>query len=240
MERVCAVCGVSESQAKLQRALNGKEIVFACPKCIEMEELIVIRKPTEEQMSYANKPYTVRERLAKAMGNSQVEKPKPAPIPTQSLYCISPYRKTDFPIKLVDNFHWKIMMARKAKKMSQEALAMRIGEPIEAVKTLESGCIGRDSEKILAKIENVFGISLMGNQPPQQPQTSSQQSEVPQIRDSTGKILVTKENIRTLKVQDLIRVREEMAQKKKEGKLPVENLTAEEEVVEIEEFSEEK
>ena len=218
MERVCEICGISGRDAQLHKAINGKELIFACPKCIEMEELILIKEPTEEQINYANKPYSVKERLARAMGGREArkeDKPTVSLSAPQALYCISPYRKVDLPIKLVDNFNWKIMMARRGRKMSQEALASKIGEPLALVKSIESGCIGRDCEKALEKLEQVFGISLIRQgvtQPQQQVQSQARQSQPAQ--QTSGKIFVTKDNIRTLRVQDLIQVREEMANRK--------------------------
>lgn len=243
MEKVCAICGVSESQAKLKTAINGRELILACSKCIEMEELIAVNKPTEEQLNYANKRYTVRETLARAMGSRKEAKEEARPVSplTPALYCISSYRKTEFPIKLVENFHWKIMMARKAKKMSQDLLARTIGEQLITVKTIESGCITRDSERVIRKIEDALKINLMeGSQaypPAQSPQNASSPANSAQRSEQSGKVLVTRENIRTLKVGDLIKVKEEIAAKKARPEVSMPELDESEEVIEIDDDS---
>lgn len=207
-EKRCAICD-EEDKVKLIHALDGKDLILACEKCVANEGLIVVKRPTDEQLEYANKPYTVKERLAKAMNtnkNKPVIEPKPV-VTGPRMYCLSPYHKVDLPIKLVDNFNWEIMKARKAKKLTQNQVAQAINEPIELIKVLESGCINPESERVLRKLEQYFRITLMPLSP-----------DVPRPGQQENKIAIGKDNVKTLTVGDLIRVQKERQRRVEEAK----------------------
>ena len=199
MEKRCSICGDS---GNLSTVINGKEIALACNRCIADEELIIIKKPTDEQLEYASKPYSVKETLARVMGTNKPEIQAPAPklsLKTKQ-YCISPYKKVDLPINVIDNFNWSIMMARRQRKMSQQKLAESIRESLETIKMIESGCVTEDSDRVINKIENFFRINL--------------RKEAPKIEEKAGKITINRDNVKTLTVGDLIKVRKEIEDKK--------------------------
>ena len=202
MEKSCFICEIPESKAKLVHAINGKEIILACERCVASEDLLVVKRPTEEQIAFANKPYTVKERLAKAMnaGRAEQAKPQVSSFNAPKLYCLSRLHNVELPIKLVENFNWVILRARKAKKLNQNQVAQAIQEPIAELKILESGCLSDNSEKIINKLEQYFHIQLRANKP---------------LEDElTGKAIINKDTVKTLTVGDLIRAKREIEERK--------------------------
>lgn len=61
---------------------------------------------------------------------------------------------------LVDNFHWKIVRARRQKGLSRIQLADAIGENEETVKDLEYGEIPSDDFVLITKVEEQLEIEL--------------------------------------------------------------------------------
>ena len=60
---------------------------------------------------------------------------------------------------LVDDFGLKIREARIRKGLSQEKLAMRIGEPVPFIRKLESGKI-RPPDNVIDKLEKILEIKI--------------------------------------------------------------------------------
>jgi putative transcription factor len=60
---------------------------------------------------------------------------------------------------LVDNFGLKIREARVRRGLSQEKLAMRIGEPVTFIRKLESGKI-RPPDNVIDKLERILEINI--------------------------------------------------------------------------------
>ena len=61
----------------------------------------------------------------------------------------------------IENFHWKIMRARRAKKLTQEQLAKDIAEPEELVKLIEAGKIPENSDNLIKKLEAYLGVDIL-------------------------------------------------------------------------------
>lgn len=61
---------------------------------------------------------------------------------------------------LIRNFHWAIMTARRAKKISQKQLADIIGEPELAIRMAEKGILPRERERIVRKLETYLKIKI--------------------------------------------------------------------------------
>ena len=61
---------------------------------------------------------------------------------------------------LVNNFHWVIMRARRAKHISREQFARDLGESETLVKMIEQGVLPEDDNRIINKIEGYLGINL--------------------------------------------------------------------------------
>ena len=64
----CFRCQKNEEEAVLLDAIHDAEIVKICESCAKIENLPIIRKPSDSQLKSAERPYSVYERMAKAAG----------------------------------------------------------------------------------------------------------------------------------------------------------------------------
>lgn len=169
----CIRCGISDEKEMLFDAISPKGLVKICKKCNEVEEFPLIGK------DYTDKPEkfkTVYERLS-SMARLDPEKHK---IRIKEREEFNRKQKQDKSLKdivdenfarkisvtskprtdLVENFHWAIKMARRAKKISQKQLSEDIGESEIAIKMAEEGHIAGNSDTLVRKLENYFKIKL--------------------------------------------------------------------------------
>ncbi|MBI4116435.1 helix-turn-helix domain-containing protein [Candidatus Pacearchaeota archaeon] len=153
----CFKCGVSDERAILFDAISSRGIVKVCRRCSIVEEIPIIRTPKPEednrpkpQVNVARNPYARPQKQEDVTLRNIVERNF-----KQNL-------KEDFSLKnsLIMNFHWVIMRARRARKMTQEQLAKALREPEIAIKTLEIGYVPEKSLLLIKKIEQYLGIRL--------------------------------------------------------------------------------
>lgn len=156
----CFKCGVSDEKAILFDAISGKGIVNVCRRCSIVEEIPIIRTPKQED---ENKP---RQHLDAGRNPyvpySRVPKQEDVTLRNIVERNFKQNLKEDFSLKnsLIMNFHWVIMRARRARKMTQEQLAKALREPEIAIKTLEIGYVPEKSLLLIKKIEQYLGIRL--------------------------------------------------------------------------------
>lgn len=62
---------------------------------------------------------------------------------------------------LVDNFHWKISRARRARRITSSQLAREVGESDMTIKNAENGIIAEGDRELVGKLENYLRISLI-------------------------------------------------------------------------------
>ena len=62
--------------------------------------------------------------------------------------------------ELVENFHWEIVKARKAKGLSRKQLAEALGENDNVLRMIENGILPKDDFILLNKIQSFLGINL--------------------------------------------------------------------------------
>ncbi len=142
------ICSNCQSDADVFDVIGGEEIVKMCYLCIIREDVPMIKKPTAEQWLEAQRVRNVHERLV-SMATNRDKTAKQQPITV-----------TKIESTLVENFHWLIQKARKAKGMTQKQLALALAEKEDIIKEIESGKIPLDSEKAISKIEQLFQIKL--------------------------------------------------------------------------------
>ncbi len=157
----CFKCGVSEDRALLFGAVSEKGIVKICRKC-SFEENIPIIKYLKEK---PEKRPTVYERLSrlsrveikskKDKSNKQNEELKKIADENFSKNVLD-----ENPFDMVDNFHWIIMRARRARKLTQKQFAKAIEESEEAIKMAEKGVLLKNDFVLVNKIENYLGIRI--------------------------------------------------------------------------------
>jgi ribosome-binding protein aMBF1 (putative translation factor) len=214
-EEVCQICNTPESKAKLFDAIDGNDILRVCEDCAKFEGIPIIKKPSAQQLKQAEEPYSVYERLSRFSGlPSKTAFRKDANV--ESLR----YRKEkEDRLELFENFNWRVQRARRIKKISPQKLAELLSESEEAIKMIEKGELPENSEKLLKKLEQYFQISLIKQKPVQ--------------KIEADKVSFKSDNLRNLTIGDLRRV-----QKEREMKKPEENMSAEDVVLESEDFEE--
>jgi len=153
----CFKCGISGDRALLFGAVSEKGIVRICRKC-SFEERIPVMKYTKEE--FEKRP-TVHERLSQLSGIKKEDKPK-KDLELEKV-ANENFKKQileENPFGMVDNFHWIVMRARRAKKLTQKQFAEAIEESEEAIKMAEKGVLPKDDFVLVNKIENYLGIRI--------------------------------------------------------------------------------
>jgi len=177
----CFKCGVSGEKSLLLDVILNKGIFKICRRCSFKENSPIVKKPLFSAYPGNVKGRTsVYERLSKIAGINPVEhKEKISKIENEKALKYEKNQENDlkeiadknfvdgFQIKqnsrkeFIDNFHWIITRARRAKKLTQKQLAETIKESETAVKIAEQGIIQENSDLFMNKLENFLGIKLL-------------------------------------------------------------------------------
>ena len=175
----CYRCGISEDSERLFGAISNKGVVKICKKCASEDGLPLIQ-PAD--LNKPEKTQSVYERLSR-MANldpnkhrinlSELERERALNKQRGGVY----RRKEDTFIKkplnssldakksqlredLVHNYHWILMRARRAKKLTQKQLAENIGESENSIRCAEEGKLSKDTNLLVKKLENYLGVKL--------------------------------------------------------------------------------
>jgi ribosome-binding protein aMBF1 (putative translation factor) len=155
----CPICGKNEGTNK---AIINREVISICDSCARTEGLPLIHKPTQEQLARANQRYTVRERMMKLSGMDKLHPvSRDHEIAQRHLGKIRVPEKVQESSSLVDNYNWKIKIARRRKKITLSQLSQITGIPADTLDSLEKGMLVKDYQKIALKMENALGIPLL-------------------------------------------------------------------------------
>ena len=205
----CIKCGISENKALLFDAISKKGVVKICRKCSFEENMPLIKKLKfsdypEEKISLKKKQ-TVYGRLSNLSGiktqkvfhseNKDLLKQE------EDLKKIADknftFKKISEKIKnnLVDNFHWRIMRARRLKHLTQAQFAEAIAEPEIAIKEIEQGIVRENYFALIRKIENYLKIKIM-------------KKEI-LIKETSTELNFDKITTMTLKISDLKKMKQE-------------------------------
>jgi len=163
----CFKCGVSENNIRLFDVISDEGIVKICNSCFIEGDFPVIKKPIEVQVSESrndkpkHSPFHIADKseLLKKQEitlRDVVEKNFEKKLP----------EKTEKKEDLIDNFHWIIMRARRAKHISQKQLAEELKEPETAIKMAERGILPKDYFTLVSKLENSLGIRILKQEKP--------------------------------------------------------------------------
>jgi transcriptional regulator with XRE-family HTH domain len=180
----CFKCGVSDENERLFDAISNKGVIKICRACSEDEGLPLVQ-PVD--LNKPEKTKSVYERLS-AMANLDPEKHKKMLVERAREDSIRKSRQdrqtgqvntlkgvidTNFQknkpqprTDLVSNFHWMIMRARRAKKLTQKQLADNMGEQVSLIISAESGSILNNSDAFVRKLENYLGIKITKGESP--------------------------------------------------------------------------
>lgn len=166
----CFLCGLSDKEA-LVDVISEDGIKKICRDCLKKENLPVIKKA---YFIESGKRQSVYERLSRAAGISpnktrikesyelkKQEENLRSLVDKNYLKGFQGLQVQDEDENLVRNFHWIMMRVRRLKHLSQKQLADAIFEPEAAIKMAEQGILPKDGYKLIRKIENYLGVSLM-------------------------------------------------------------------------------
>lgn len=163
----CERCGISEEKVRLFDAITSKGMIKICRACAEREKYPLITKPTTEQLKDAEKGKKNFYQRAEKKIAQGYEKPKEN-VTLRDIVEKNFQKRIPEVHKpredLIDNFHWVIMRARRARKVTQEQMAREIGEAEAAIKMAERGVLPEDASKLISKIQSYLGITLFRNQ----------------------------------------------------------------------------
>lgn len=161
----CFKCGISGEKARLFDVIASEGIVKICSHCFSEEDLPLIKRATSFQLKDSEKQQTHKERV-KSFSKTPVrndlnkkENVSLRDIVDRNLKIDSQKSVKPRP-DLVENFHWVIMRARRAKHVSREQFAKDLGESETLIKMVEQGVLPEDDNLIINKIEGYLGINL--------------------------------------------------------------------------------
>lgn len=175
---ICSSCGSEEGRVKLFDVISSSGIVKLCSGCLS-GDAVPLKVPTEKQINSINKSGTLYQRLSREaginpeehkksfFGNKSQEDLRKQEVNLRLLLDRSndaqgktevlPQRRDD----LIENFHWVIMRARRAKKFTITQVAKEIGETEASIKLAEQGVLPEGDYRIVSKLETVLGINIL-------------------------------------------------------------------------------
>lgn len=214
----CFKCGVSSEKRELRDAITNHGLVKICERCNEIERLPIVKRPTEEQINTSKNPrqVSVQERLNSMtkkgyIGGKEVTLRDLVDKDFKS-------KKFEQPSDLVTNFHWKIQMVRRNRKITREQFSKGIGESEATVRMIEQGFIPGNNPELISKIEKYLNINLRKN-----PDSSYGKRDFSLDKDLTEEapetLSLEKEETKKLTIRDLFGIKKR--REEKNGKSPI-------------------
>jgi ribosome-binding protein aMBF1 (putative translation factor) len=158
----CIVCKSSCEERELYEGILEDGMVLVCSGCSDTENIPLIRKPSQEQLKKADERHSVRERMEKLSGAREATEISGDQMALQGnlakLRLPTPKEQND---TVLDNYYWKLNMARRRKKLSLTQLSEVIKIPRETLSDIEKGKIPKDFEELFLKLESFLGIKLL-------------------------------------------------------------------------------
>lgn len=175
----CAICEREVISSRIKEVVSGKGVIKVCDICYT-EEMPLFVKPSPEDFANAyNRRKPVYTRLSEAAGLNPEEHrkrisdfgKKSGVVKDDSLRKIvkKGYEEKAKVIPknddLIDNFHWVIMRARRAKKLTQAQFAAEIKETEASIVMAEKGIISPGNDLLVRKLENALRIRISKKSP---------------------------------------------------------------------------
>ncbi|MCD4771183.1 hypothetical protein K8R30_02070 [archaeon] len=158
----CVICKKTEEEVTLYQGIQATEMINICEECAEDQNIPIIKKPSQSQLTKADKTYSVRERLDKMSGRVESTEISGEQMITQrNLAKLKmPKPKQSHP-DVLDNYYWTVIMARRRVKMTISQLAKKIDTTPYAIQQIERGIFPEDFKEIFLKLEALLGIKLL-------------------------------------------------------------------------------
>lgn len=160
----CTICKKNSNEIQLCSGILGVDMVMICEECARAEEVPIIKKPSELQLSKADKRYSVRERMERISGMNNEEKINNNQIVTQgNLAKLRMPQKKQYHEDVLDNYYWTLNIARRRAKLSIKQLSELIKIDANILQSIEKGSIPENFREICLKLEAFLGIKLLKN-----------------------------------------------------------------------------
>jgi ribosome-binding protein aMBF1 (putative translation factor) len=163
----CFRCGKTPDQVRLFDGLYGMENARVCERCALISNIPLIKGPNIDQLRNSEKPDTVRNRLSRLAG-IKTNEPKEKTI-YEEIKKLDEHpeleKPEDIALKLVDNFHWRILTERRRKGLSLKQLAEAIQDSESALKLIERGELSSGSLELIKKLEFYFKLKFIKDDP---------------------------------------------------------------------------
>tara|TARA_Y100000034_G_scaffold111629_1_gene144872 strand:- start:2246 stop:2917 length:672 start_codon:yes stop_codon:yes gene_type:complete len=168
----CYKCGALGERTLLFDAVSEDGIIKICRRCSSKEDIPIIKKPSNLKLKESEKNQTVYDRISKISGvNKQnIFEQKKELLKRQETnlkdivdrnFIVNFKQEKESKDDLINNFHWIIMRARRAKKLTQAQLAEEIEESDVAIQMAEKGVLPEDNFRFINKLENFLGVRLL-------------------------------------------------------------------------------
>jgi ribosome-binding protein aMBF1 (putative translation factor) len=165
---ICTICKKTGEETTLYPGIQATKMVNVCEECAEDQEIPIIRKPSQSQLSQADKTYSVRERLDRMSGRRDTtEISKDQTITQRNLSKLRMPKPKQHHGETLDNYYWTLNMARRRVKMTTAQLAKKIGTTSYTIQEIEKGILPEDFREIFLKLESLLGIKLLKMHQPQ-------------------------------------------------------------------------
>jgi len=160
----CFRCGAEGDKTRLFDAISSEGIVKICADCSKGEDIPLINKPTSEQLKSAEQMKSYSQRVQEHLKTPTKEVVAPQDVSLKDIVDKNYQKQAGLEKKprpdLVEHFHWVIMRARRAKKITIPQLAKELAEPETAIKMAEQGVLPENDNQLISKLEGFLGINL--------------------------------------------------------------------------------
>lgn len=165
---ICTICKKTSDETTLYPGILASEMVNICEECAEDQKIPIIKKPSQSQLTRADKTYSVRERLDRMSGRRDTTEISRDQMTTQGNLAKlrMPKPKQSHP-EVLDNYYWELNMARRRAKMTLSQLASKINTTSSVIQEIERGVIPENFKEIFLKLEALMGIKLLKVHEPQ-------------------------------------------------------------------------
>ncbi|MBP7708600.1 helix-turn-helix domain-containing protein [Candidatus Pacearchaeota archaeon] len=157
----CAVCGKSGADTLLFEGIYQGSVRPICRFCSVNEKIMLIKKPTEEQLRESEKRQSVRQLMDK------LSSPQSKIMSKDSMIAHKNLAKLNFPamkqehLDLVQNYDWVLKQARRHRKLSTAQVAQLAGIDKKQLESLEAGQVYEGFEKVVEKVEKVLDVKII-------------------------------------------------------------------------------
>jgi ribosome-binding protein aMBF1 (putative translation factor) len=170
----CYKCGISGERVALIDAISDEGLVKFCRRCLEEERLPFVKKVANLDETL-NKKQTVYERLSRTSGldleehkerissfgkNDSHDSHLRNLVEVNYNNRVQNVEKSDR-ADLIHNFHWVVMRARRSMKITQEQLARKLAEPVNAIRLAERGILPNNDYELAKKLERFLRINIL-------------------------------------------------------------------------------